>query len=1291
MLVLALMVTAVILYVTGKRETKAFLLQQEKNLDYLSQIQSSQLLKLIDDASKDVVSMSRTPPINSIISALDNGGIDPISGDSLATWQKRLQTIFIAIIENRPEYLQMRFIGSPRNGREIVRVDNQSGRISTITGDQLQSKGDRVYFIESKSYRPGEVYLSEINLNKENGEIQRPHTPVIRVATPVLGANGEHFGVVIINLNLNHFIKSIESFSMQKLHYLDGQLYITNEKGDWLHHPDKNYLYGSELNRPFRVEDTFPHLRQFNSETHTSLLYMENPEGYILARDIKFDPLDTERSIHFYYYLPQNKVQEQIYPLISTVVYSTSALILIVLFPLAWLLARQLIPLRRLSDAALEISRGNYNASVPVSSDEEIHNVSHSLTLLQQRVKERELQLKSSEAYANKVIDSIPDGLITTDEEGNITRVNDAITLMFGYARNELVGAPVDILLPEDRRGSHEKFRKEYVEKPFLRSMKDLDGIFGKRKDGSTFPVEVGLAILEGHCERSVLATVSDISARKRLEEELRCQSQLLEETVKKRTQELIEAKNSAEAATNAKSEFLANMSHEIRTPMNVIIGLLYILQQEELPTDTSEQLKKIDSAAKSLLGVINDILDYSKIEAGKLAIERIDFNLEKVLDDIMNFSNSLIKDKDIELVVKLNPAIPTSLKGDPLRLSQILTNLINNSIKFTDSGMISLLIDAQQNEEKSPLIKFTVRDTGVGMSQSTIDKIFKPFEQADNSTTRRFGGTGLGLTIVKQLTQLMQGTLDIQSALGVGSSISVTLPLEQSDREVIYNQERIHFEKLSILVVDDHQKSLEMTTLTLEEFGCRCTTAQSGQEALELCKTRLHEGSCYDFILLDWWLPDMDGLSVAENIKSMTGTVDPVIVMTTAYGIELLKEQDAYEVIDSLLTKPVTASELFNVISSFLGHTTQQIGQHATKPLIGVRLLLVEDHEPNQEVAKAILESMGATVAIASNGGLALDYINQHTPEELDLILMDVHMPVMDGLEATREIRKKRQWRSTPIVAMTANAMKKHRDMCIESGMDDFLTKPIDPTQMLHCLLQYVAPDSPAETLVAAPLVEPTNPVDENPSETQVDDAMPANVRHALSRLNGNGRLLLHLLEGVLEQADRAVRDIPELISENNVEGAQERAHSLKGTSGNLLIHPLFETASGLNDLLTSGCIDSSELDSLMTSLQKAVGDLQRQLLQVRPHLSHGDDAQVHYNTSASKDISTLQECLRTSLIDQDMAASHAVQALLDATTNPQQQAELQQIADLIMDLDYGLALEELERLLHQPQTAKG
>jgi PAS domain S-box-containing protein len=1273
---LALIATTVILFYTSQRETKAFLSQQEESLQYLAQSQGDQLSKLIDDASKDVVSLSKTPPIINIIRAMQTPTATTSSGDSLDAWQSHLQSILIAIIENRPEYLQIRYIGLPGNGREIVRVENDNGIITSVGEPQLQPKGRYDYFQSPQALQPGDVYLSTINLNRENGEIQRPYQPVIRVATPVNDDSGEFFGVVIINLNLQLFFEDLARPAMQSLHEFSGQFYIANENGEWLYHPDKSKLYGIDLDKPFNLDRSFPNLSENLEGSLPKLTHIPSSSGYFLMNKVSIDPLNPERKISLIYYLPDDKVQAQIYPIISTVLYTTAVLVGIVLAPLAWLLARQLTPLRRLSDAALEISRGNYNVSIPQSGDEEIHNVSHSLKLLQQRVRQREEQLKSSEEHAHKIIDSIPSGILTISEDGNISRINDAVALMFGYTRSELIGAPIEVLLPENRRKSHPDMRKKYLEKPFLRAMDAVDDLCGRRKDGSVFPVEIGLAILGSGEERSILASISDISSRKRLEEELRCQSQLLEETVKKRTQELIEAKNSAEAATHAKSEFLANMSHEIRTPMNVITGLLYMLLKEDLPHTVRQQLKKIDISAKSLLGVINDILDYSKIEAGKLSIENIDFNLEQVLDNIINIANGIAKEKDIELLLKLSPDVPVSLNSDPLRIGQILTNLMNNAIKFTDRGTVSLLIDSYHDDKQSLVLSFTVRDTGIGMNRATIEKIFQPFEQADNSTTRRFGGTGLGLTIVKQLTQLLGGELDIQSAPGVGSSVTVTVPMQESEAEVAYyNHERLRFENLRVLVVDDHQDALDMMALIVKGFGCQCTTASSAEEALEICQTQTEKEESFDFVLMDWRLPGLDGLAAAKKIKAMGQASQTVVILTTAYGLELLKETEQTNAIDSLLTKPITASEVFNVFANFLNRNLPQQSKDSAKPLLGAKLLLVEDHEPNQEVAKAILEGMGAEVAVVGNGRLALDYLEQHSPTDLDLILMDVHMPVMDGLEATRLIRKQRKWRAVPIIAMTANAMKQHRDMCYDAGMDDFLTKPIDPVQMQHCLLLYITHNSVDNNSV----VNSTEKSVSVEQQHELDNSdLPANVQVALTRLNGNGRLLLHLLESVLKQADRAVRDIPELLSENDVEAARERAHSLKGTSGNLLIHPLFETANGLNELLLSDHIDNSELDALMNSLQEAVRDLQRQLMTTRSQLS----AHEEIGQKPQHSIKALLSRLREQLSEQDMGANLTIESLMELVQNDKDQIKTKEIFECIFNLDYETALIKLDEL---------
>ncbi len=587
-------------------------------------------------------------------------------------------------------------------------------------------------------------------------------------------------------------------------------------------------------------------------------------------------------------------------------------------------------------------------------------------------------------------------------------------------------------------------------------------------------------------------------------------------EALEKSKEETQAAKEAAEDATRAKSEFLANMSHEIRTPMNAIMGMAHLALKTELTAKQYDYLKKVDISAKSLLGIINDILDFSKIEAGKLDMEAVDFQLEDTLDNISTLIGIKTQEKGLELLFKTDPSVPTALIGDPLRLGQILINLANNAVKFTDSGEIVVATELVQKNDRQVTLKFSVRDSGIGMTGEQAAKLFQPFMQADSSTTRKYGGTGLGLTISKRLAEMMGGKIWVESRPGQGSTFSFTadfgLGKEKARQKFKPSQD---LRGMKVLVVDDSAASRDILQEMLESFSFEVTRAASGQEGI----TELEKASQtrpFELVIMDWKMPGMDGIEASRRIKNHPGLSQiPAVVLATAYGREEVMQKAEAVGLEGFLLKPVSPSMLFDTIMQAFGQeidatsrVAQRKGQGARvlENIQGARVLLVEDNEINQQVAREILEGAGLNVTVAKNGQEAVNAVKAGS---YDAVLMDVQMPVMDGYTAARKIR---EWESVsakadadmmetrniigknpeskidrsisvhspqsselppssiqhpassiqhpvPIIAMTAHAMTGDEDKSFKAGMNDHVTKPIDPDKLFAALQKWIKP----------------------------------------------------------------------------------------------------------------------------------------------------------------------------------------------------------------------------------------
>jgi len=875
---------------------------------------------------------------------------------------------------------------------------------------------------------------------------------------------------------------------------------------------------------------------------------------------------------------------------------------------------------------------------------------------LEQQVAQRTANLRAVNEEQQIIFDTVTVG-IALMKNRTIIRCNRKLEELFGYGPGELLGqstrvwyldeqayvaAGAPIIAEIKKKGSHQR-EQELV-----------------RKDGSRFWARItGQNFHVSTLEDSLLGIVEDLTLERNA------------------TQAIVGAKELAEEASRAKSSFLANMSHEIRTPMNAIIGMSYLLAKTDMSARQREYIRKIQGSSQHLLSLINDILDYSKIEAGKLSIESIEFDLDKVLDNVASLIGEKATAKGLELVFDVDKAVPRQLVGDPLRLGQILINYATNAIKFTEKGEVDIRVRVLDDSDSGVHLHCAVKDTGIGLTDDQKTQLFQSFQQADDSTTRKFGGTGLGLAISRELAAMMHGEVGVESEYGFGSTFWFTARLQRSAmaaRPLILRSEL--FGK-RVLVVDDNESARLSLTDTLKGLHLSPVPVASGAEALEAIYSADIAGQAFEVVFLDWQMPGMDGIELSSRIRALPVASQPHVVLVTGYGREEVLKSAEDAGIRTVLVKPVNASMLFDCVARELGdavagsfssetHVPEQEILLAT--LQGARVLLVEDNELNQEVACELLREAGLVVDLAENGKIAVEMVQSAAYE---LVLMDMQMPVMDGLTATRLIRDLPGLLALPIVAMTANALLADREACLQAGMNDHVGKPIEPALLFATLVKWIKPRPGTATHV--PQRGPEEQTVELPDIPGLDTV------GGLRRVLGKKIRYLDMLHKFLDGQGQSIERIQAAAEVGDWEIAQRHAHTLKGLAGNIGMHAIQTLAASAE----AACKAPHSNDAIATALHHLRGELVPFIDELRaklPPLPVASQAQLTDPKKVSDLLKQLRDLLAVDdMLACDLMADHSVD-LRSALGEPYAQIE-----SAVRDFDFELAMQLLTQTLSQ------
>ncbi|MFA3791542.1 ATP-binding protein [Aliiglaciecola sp. SL4] len=1071
--------------------------QRLTNIRIDTQIQQS-----LSKYRNDLRFLFGTPPIKGVANTI--GQDSQFDESTYEQWKQRLETIFVAFVENNSEYEQMRVIGIDKEGKELVRVERTGGGIKVVSNAYLQQKGDRDYYEQSIKLSAGQIYLSEISLNREFGRIEFPYRPMLRLSIPLFNNQMERLGFLILNINASELLYSIQALVDQP-----NQLALTDSNGFFLAHPDQELMYSKDLNPNATWDSFYNEKLDLDSETDvSSLQYFSNGSFYSSAKKVIVSG-DFKDGFLVSHILTPESVVNALAMDRRTNVYT---ILFIVLVVLAVVLAAF------------------------------------------QRGLNKSQELAEARAESDAIVNGSEDAIFGLTVDGRISSWNRAAKTLFGLDFARVQGQSIDQLSLFSNLNFVElinKLASGMVQKPLETSLRHDDNI--------KLLVSLSVILKEGFGFSGVAVIIRDVTSLRKVDEKIRKAHAELEIKVAQRTQQL-------EKASNVKSAFISNISHEMRTPLNGIIGTLNLIKKEPLSEQQLQYLEMTEVSVNSLAVLINDILDLSKIEAGKLDLDFKAFNPSKLIESLCGSMAVKAQEKGLEFILDSIDIECESIVSDPHRYAQILTNILNNAIKFTTQGHILVKAKSEQVEGALCILHCSVSDTGIGIAEENKKRLFSAFSQEDSAIASKYGGTGLGLSICKQLSHLLNGQVTFESEKGKGSTFSFTVQIPNA--KVTYKAPEKHLsgKRVSILV---ENPQLHQTLCNLvDKLGATVLPDNELNSYLE-SKAELPE-ELPDILIVDQVDPRAQLLEHRwEAIKEQSHHTEKVLMLfNTADAKTMFKRLKPI-----YLSKPVSVSEF---LLKYMDKKHQQLGGrgeqqrnkmlnldvYSDSKLTGARVLVVDDNEINVEVAVGILKPTTVEIVRAANGQEAIEKLQASgiNGKVIHCVLMDCQMPIMNGYEATAQIRNGEAgeaYRQIPIIAMTANAMLGERQKCLDAGMNDYVTKPISAEKLISKLTSWVLS-------VFKPIVNVIDSGEENRSlvESTSSNCETWDKGGALTRLMNNQTLLNKICKIFLESSIAKIQNLRECVEHGNAEETTKLSHSLKGVSGDLgamKLHQIF------------------------------------------------------------------------------------------------------------------------------------
>jgi len=1156
--VLALLVAAIVGSTFYSESGRLMRDQDVEKLRLESTLVEPLLGELYSQGAADVLFLSNTPPIRGLINTIN-------SSDGLI-WQDRLEQIFEQLMKAKPNYLNIRYIGVDNSGKELISVlRNQTG-IQRMPRSLLQETSHSVFFQSSITKSPGEIHFSKIKLPSAQN-LKEQISPVLKVSTPIYDKiSGEVFGLVVINIDFGRFISKLNESTLS-----DFTFFLAAQDGHLIYHSQSS-IQKSTQTADF-IQARFPALNTLLTDNQTSvpLKKLSNESGQQFPSFYRFISLQKYGSGHPLHLLLQssdNTIDAQLSSFRDRSMLLGGSMALLAL-GLAVVASRRLShPLLTMTSAMQHYERTGQISDLPLKSRDEIGVLARSFNNLLLRMdqalhneKETSRGSQRSLTLLEATLESTDNGILVTDSLGAILNTNHKYV--------EMWDAPEEQLSNKNQSERIALLSKKLIDpQAFIERIEFLHMDTGpgvmdtlRLTDGRIFERFSKPMLMNGKTSGRVWS-FRDVTADKEYEHKLR------------------QAKDEAEAGALAKSEFLASMSHEIRTPMNGVLGMLGLLKKSQLNQDQSHYAKLALSSAESLLTLINDILDFSKVEAGKLELEELEFDIRSQLGDFAESIGHRVQEKGLEIILDMKGILHTMVKGDPGRIRQILTNLVGNAIKFTHQGEIIVCASLENITPGQVRLTCSVSDTGIGIPQDKLGALFDSFTQVDASTTRKYGGTGLGLAISKQLIELMGGSIQVSSTMGQGSCFEFNLLLQSSDKSQAVLPS-VDINGVNILVVDDNATNRQVLRGQFEQWGAQVKEAENGESALAIMAQHLSKGE-FKVAFLDMQMPGMDGATLGKAIRADDRFNGTRLVMMTSMNSRGDARYFAELGFSAYFPKPATTSDLFDALNVVIAggealedasplvtrHYLRSInpeqldanGDHAAESPVSwppqTRLLLVEDNHINQMVAQGILEDMGLQADTASNGLEALTALKSAPLNHpYTLVLMDCQMPEMDGYETTRQIRQGMagdRYSQLNIMAMTANAMKGDREKCLLAGMNDYLSKPING-DVLQEKLQLWLNGGAVLAATESPL--------QDPKSSQQDIIWDQ--EDALQRMRGNHKSLKMLTTLFLQDMPKILDQLEQAIDTKSYDNVKAVAHTIKGVAANVSGHSLSTLAA--------------------------------------------------------------------------------------------------------------------------------